>query len=267
LPCYTTRTLNTKIARHRISCSNKMSVWILENLIEVFIPYREMGRHIHWILNAEKEVEENANLKAKQDVTIEWKKALLAELNFVGIVAALVASVVTSIVVGSSTFSWHVRALWLSALLFALTSISIAAQQAMALTRTCYNQKSIKRIEDALSRIEHTTEVIPSNAEVIPSKEGVISSVAEVIPSKADIIPSKLDVYVWQIPVILLSGAILLFVIGLNIWVFEAAVREQTWGDDKKTAVFFGVMATFAFAHYLISCVSRINLLGPRERK
>jgi len=46
--------------------------------------------------------------------------------------------------------------------------------------------------------------------------------------------PSKLGVYVWQIPAVLLTIAILLFVIGLNIWVFQAAVRELTWGDDKK---------------------------------
>jgi hypothetical protein len=44
----------------------------------------------------------------------------------------------------------------------------------------------------------------------------------------------KLGAYFWQIPAILLTGAILLFAIGLNIWVFQAAARELTWGDDKK---------------------------------
>jgi hypothetical protein len=46
--------------------------------------------------------------------------------------------------------------------------------------------------------------------------------------------PSMLAVCFWQIPAMLLTFAILLFVIGLNIWIFQAAVRELTWGDDKK---------------------------------
>jgi len=46
--------------------------------------------------------------------------------------------------------------------------------------------------------------------------------------------PSKLQVYVWQIPFMLLTISIILFVVGLNLWVFEAATKELSWGDDRK---------------------------------
>jgi len=73
--------------------------------------------------------------------------------------------------------------------------------------------------------------------------------------------PHKLAVCFWNITVMLLTVAILLFVIGLNIWIFQVAVRR---GDDKKIAVFFGVMAAFVVAIYLTCSMVRIALLGPR---
>jgi hypothetical protein len=53
----------------------------MSHLIEVFIPYYAMMCHMHTTLN---ERDEN-----KIAVTIEWKDALLKELNFVGIVVRL----------------------------------------------------------------------------------------------------------------------------------------------------------------------------------
>jgi hypothetical protein len=44
-------------------------------------------------------------------------------------------------------------------------------------------------------------------------------------------VPHMLAVCFWNITAMLLTAAISLFVIGLNIWIFQAAVRG---GDDKK---------------------------------
>ena len=103
----------------------------MKNLIEVFIPYREMRRHIHELLNAtiednvekvttelkgvekvtieRKDVEKvitklsdvekattgskgkyaTIELNDKENIIIQWKDALMQDLNFVGIVVRL----------------------------------------------------------------------------------------------------------------------------------------------------------------------------------
>jgi hypothetical protein len=64
--------------------------------------------------------------------------------------------------------------------------------------------------------------------------------------------PLKLQLYIWQIPSMLLGNAILLFVVGLAVWVFATA-RAAGWGDDAKIAVFFGVFMVFVAANYFVS--------------
>jgi hypothetical protein len=90
----------------------------MKNLIEVFIPYREMRRHIHELLNAKIEDEKSATTQRKDQkniaepskavkeskdikkapttpedkkkaMMIQWKEALLQDLTFVGIVVRL----------------------------------------------------------------------------------------------------------------------------------------------------------------------------------
>ena len=64
--------------------------------------------------------------------------------------------------------------------------------------------------------------------------------------------PLKLQLYIWQIPSMLLGNAILLFVVGLAVWVFATA-RAAGWGDDAKIAVFFGAFMIFVAANYFVS--------------
>jgi hypothetical protein len=69
---------------------------------------------------------------------------------------------------------------------------------------------------------------------------GVTCTIEETLgEEKSELEASKLQVYVWQIPFMLLTISIILFVVGLNIWVFEAATREVTWGDDRKVQIPF----------------------------
>jgi len=68
--------------------------------IEVFIPYRQMRRHIYAILNAtidekstvlqsEDDKTTTIQLSDEKNIAIQWKEALLQELNFIGIVVRL----------------------------------------------------------------------------------------------------------------------------------------------------------------------------------
>ncbi|KAE9373817.1 hypothetical protein N431DRAFT_482728 [Stipitochalara longipes BDJ] len=219
---------------------------MLSRLIGVFMPYDAMYHHAKFVLNEKKLVKED------MEVINEWKAARLEELNFVGIVAALLASVITSILTGSAILSWPIRALCLSALISVLISICIATQQTITLTRMCYDQRSVKKFRHALTKFERRARR-PTNS---PQEEMEITREPRECSSKQDgadieigvttcdteetsteakkLEPSKLQVYVWQIPFMLLTISIILFVVGLNIWVFEAATREQTWGDNRK---------------------------------
>jgi len=240
---------------------------MLSRLLGVFMPYDAMYHHAKFVLNENREGMEVMN---------EWKKARLEELNFVGIVAALLASVITSILTGSAILSWPIRALCLSALISVLISICIATQQTITLTRMCYDQASVKKFRRALTRYADVTNSIQEEMQITteprekaPKQEatdieiGVTCTIEETLgEEKSELEASKLQVYVWQIPFMLLTISIILFVVGLNIWVFEAATREVTWGDDRKVAVFFGVTAVFVVANYLISCVTRMRLVG-----
>jgi hypothetical protein len=183
--------------------------------------------------------------------------------------AALLASVITSILTGSAVLTWPIRALCLSALISVLISICIATQQTITLTRMCYDQPSLQKFRHALTKFErrarHTTNSTEEGIEITreprenSSKQdgkdieiGVTACETEETFGEARKVlePSKLQVYVWQIPFMLLTISIILFVVGLNIWVFEAATREQTWGDDRKVQ-----FPSLSFSNILLSLV------------
>jgi hypothetical protein len=134
----------------------------------------------------------------------------------------------------------------------------------------CYDQPSVQKFRHALTKFERrarrTTNSTQEGTEITreprekSSKQdgtdieiGVTTCGTEETFGEARKVlePSKLQVYVWQIPFMLLTISIILFVVGLNIWVFEAATREQTWGDDRKVQFpslsFPNILLSFAF--------------------
>jgi len=239
------------------------------NPIEVFIPYRQMRRRMYALLHPPDTEDDVATPRKDEEsgkgggevstrevvgkdkwkkALTEWKKGELDKLSSVAIVAALVASVIASILVGSAILSWPVRALCLSALLFDLTSLFIAVLQTMMITSITYDPDAVARLRHSLCHpMSHMPNGWPHAQERFK--------------------PHMLAVCFWNITAILLTVAISLFVIGFNIWIFQAAVREPTWGDDRKIAVFFGVLATFVVAIYLMCFVVRFALVGPRPPK
>jgi hypothetical protein len=67
--------------------------------------------------------------------------------------AALLSSVVTSSLARPVALPWTVRALWLTSLLFGQMSLSLAAQQAIALTRISNNESTTHKIRHLLENL------------------------------------------------------------------------------------------------------------------
>ena len=107
--------------------------------------------------------------------------------------------------------SWTVRAIWFSSLVLALTSVSIATQQAVALSRLSSHPNAttmIFRLLDKRSEVQ----------------------------LGAQLEPSLLQLYIWQIPVSLLTGSLYFFITGLAVLLWnKSKVVHLSWseGDTK----------------------------------
>lgn len=145
--------------------------------------------------------------------------------------AALVSSVVASALAWPvNTLSWLVKASWFAALLLSVMSISIAAQQAIMITRVSNQQHSMESMKLLLG-MPHST----------PGVEQIHWK------------PAAISVYIWQIPSMVLGNAIVVFVVGLAILLFSNARAATGWGDDQKIAIFFGCFMAFAAFNYCLN--------------
>ena len=162
--------------------------------------------------------------------------------------SALVASVVVG---ASSWFSaptdpWTTRAFWSSALLFAMVSIALATQQSIALNRIMNYENSLRRIRSMLGE----ENPFYSNQN---SHNGYWGRDEKIEHARMRMRKSQL--YIWQTPVMLSNFSILLFVIGLFVKLFQAAVATNgNWQTgDIQVAIFFGCASVFAGFNYLIA--------------
>ncbi|MCJ1235150.1 hypothetical protein MMC14_003116 [Varicellaria rhodocarpa] len=188
----------------------------------MFATWPSMYDPVKSLLNAPDETE-------AEKLTERWMKAKLKELNYVGLTAALISGVV----IGSfSTYSapsdpWTTHALWLSALLLALTSISIATQQSIGLNRLSSNENGLYKIRRLLGE---------DNPRYHPYDRGLYVSDNE--QSKEPRVRiRKSQLWIWQTPVMLLNFALLLYIIGLMTAVFSRAVAARgDWSDGNIKA-------------------------------
>ncbi len=94
------------------------------------------------------------------------------------------------------------------------------------------------------------------------AQRGYVGSNEKIVEYKMRMRRSQL--WLWQTPVMLLNFAILLFIVGLLVKVFNAAVVSK--GDwktgDIQVAIFFGCASIFAGSNYLIGwlCLNRRSL-------
>jgi hypothetical protein len=152
----------------------------------------------------------------------------------------------------------------LTSLLFGVISLSLAAQQAIALTRVSNSENATDRIRHLLG--EPCTPTLSPSPHQPTQKTPEPSTVESSEPGKWR--PLKLQLYVWQIPSMLLGWSILIFVTGLAIWVFATARAALDWGDEKRIAVFFGCFMAFVAGNYMLSwiCIERRAQVGISRR-
>ncbi|KAI0484903.1 hypothetical protein GGR56DRAFT_680769 [Xylariaceae sp. FL0804] len=184
---------------------------------------------IYCLLNAENE-------EARDEMTERWKDNKLQELNFIGIVGALLAGVLTStgswpsILPNGSISPWTVRACWYCGILLALASVLTAAQQSIRLHRlSCHTRPNV-----AIRRL--------------------LRSRARDRDGRA--LPRRAQVYMWQMSGFILSVSVLAMLTGLFILIWSstggfAAREEGWWNSDAKMAVTFSSL--FAVLAVVIS--------------
>lgn len=194
----------------------------------------------------------NTEDKDEQDgLTIKWRDNKLSELNFVGIVSALLAGVLTStgswptILSNGKLSPWPVRTSWYCGIILSLFSLLSAADQTVRLHRLSSHRDGLENIRKVFSR----------------SRRARGSSAA----SKR-LKPSMIQVITWQMPVMFLTTATVCMIVGLFLHVWSATRhlnRPGLWDDNTKVAVVYSIVA---LASILVFVVGQVALYSPIRR-
>jgi hypothetical protein len=122
---------------------------------------------------------------------------------------------------------------WYSALIFALTSVSSATQQAITLNRLSTYSNGLTRIRLLLAA-ETESEQADDGHDARHKR------------------PSLLQLYVWQTPIMFLNFSILLYIAGLMALVFQVATQQ--WGNvhEKWGIVSLRVPLSYACPYLII---------------
>lgn len=192
-----------------------------------------------------------ADDKEADELTKKWTEGKLQELQYVGLSSALVTGAI------ASAFSWYsveddpwtTEACWASAMVLALTAISLASQQTIGLSRLC-------SCEDGWVKVRHL--LGKRNPDYGVSLHRHHRHARYKVKMKTS------QLWMWQTPVMLANIAILLFVIGLMISIFARAVKTRgdwTMGRNQ-IAIVFGLACIFSGGNYLFCwlCLSRGSL-------
>jgi len=189
------------------------------------------------ILNTEDDEE-------KDELTRKWRDNRLSELNFVGVVAALLAGVLTStgswpnILPNGSSSPWSVRTSWYCGIVLSLFSILSAAEQTVRLHRLSSHRDGLANIRRLLARKGKGTRAATNG----PSFR-----------------PSLLQIMTWQMPAMFLTSATVCMIVGmfLHVW---SATKHMTFfdisDDHAKVAVTYTVVACISISVFFAGQVS-----------
>ncbi|RMZ72671.1 myosin-cross-reactive antigen family [Pyrenophora seminiperda CCB06] len=180
----------------------------------------------------------------RDELTIKWRDNKLSELNFVGVVAALLAGVLTStgswpnILPNGQKSPWSVRTSWYCGIILSLFSILTAADQTVRLHRLSAHRDGLENIRKLLSK---------TNGERSHSSKTGRRR------------PSLLQIFTWQMPVMFLTSATLCMIVGMFLHVWSATShldRPSLWDDNTKVAVTYSVVAVAAITIFFVGQVS-----------
>ncbi|KAF2182400.1 hypothetical protein K469DRAFT_752181 [Zopfia rhizophila CBS 207.26] len=193
----------------------------------IYAPDGSTYNPIEELLNAEDPEE-------RDRLTERWKTNRLDELSFVGVVAALLAGVLTSTgswpnISSGSQDAWPVRTCWFCGIILSLFSILTAADQTIRLHRLSSHRDAYKKIRILLST---------SKSKRRRSKKTGRQQ------------PKTLLVYTWQLPVIFLTTATLAMILGMLFHVWNAT-KNVGWSDPStKVALIFTLVAVICITMF-----------------
>lgn len=150
---------------------------------------------IRLLLNAEPGEEQDS-------LTRQWRDHKLQELNFVGVVGALLTGCLTgtgswpSILQNGQSQPWPVRLCWFAGIVFGLFSVLTAAQQSLRLHRLSSHKEALANIRKFMAKRK------------IISEEGT------------EIEPRRFQVYGWQTSIMFLTLSVAAMIVGMAILVW-----------------------------------------------
>jgi hypothetical protein len=179
-------------------------------------PSRTTYDTIAYLLMAETEQE-------RDELTKQWRDHKLEELNFVGVVGALLAGCLTNtgswptILPNGRSSPWTVQTCWYTGIVFALFSVLTAAQQSVRLHRLSAHKHGLKSIRDVMTSRYRTAE------------------------GSVEIRPRRLQVMGWQASIMFLTMSVLTMISGMciNVWCstefgpFKLESSGHGWWDDN----------------------------------
>ncbi|CAI6342228.1 unnamed protein product [Periconia digitata] len=194
----------------------------------IYAPDVSTYEPIEILLNAE-------SVEERDRLTERWKDTRINELNFVGVVAALLAGVLTStgswpdILPGSQKSPWPVRTSWYCGIILSLFSILTAADQSVRLYRLSSHRDGYHKIRKLLAKSKH-------------AKRGKIQI-------------SKAQIYTWQMPVMFLTTATICMIVGMFLHVWSATrhlSHGDLWNADFKVAITFSIVALVSIIFFFL---------------
>ncbi|UPX18657.1 uncharacterized protein EKO05_0008949 [Ascochyta rabiei] len=190
--------------------------------------------------------------KEKDELTVKWRDNKLSELSFIGVVAALLAGVLTStgswpqVLPSGRESPWPIRTAWYCGIILSLFSILTAADQTVRLHRLSAHRDGLDGIRRLLAK---------TNGERKRSKKTGRRA------------PSLLQVFTWQMPVMFLTTATISMITGMFLHVWSATRHLETaewWDDNSKVALTFTVVALTSVALFF---AGQISLYTPEQRR
>ncbi|KAF2197399.1 hypothetical protein GQ43DRAFT_381101 [Delitschia confertaspora ATCC 74209] len=192
----------------------------------------------------------NSEDPEERDILTErWKDSRVNELNFIGIVAALLAGVLTStgswppILPSGQLSPWPVRTSWYCGIVLSLFSILTAADQTVRLHRLASHRDRWRIIRNLLVKKNRHGQVKRSRR-------------------TGRLLPNTIQVFAWQLPTMFLTTAAICMVAGMFLHVWSATrhlTHELWWNSDSKVASTYTVVAALSIGLFLLSQITLYN--------